>query len=134
MEIYIIPHEVRGIRALNSVAVFLNFLWAMALVVGLTYFAARLLKKIGWGRVSQAHYLQQIDYLPLGPKRGIALVQIADKTVALGITEQNISLLMEVDEEVIARQAPAIIAMQETTLSQFAEDLWHKIRRNEGKS
>ncbi len=119
---------------MNSIAAFLNFLWALALVVALAYAAARLLKKIGWGRMSQAQYLQQIDYLPLGPKRGIALVQIADKTVALGITDQTISLLMEVSEDAVTRQAREAGSIHETGLPQFAEELWRKIRRTEGSS
>ncbi len=119
---------------MNAVAVFLNFLWALALVVALAYLAARLLKKIGWGKVSQAQYLQQIDYLPMGPKRGIALVQIADKTVALGITDQTISLLMEVNEDAVTRQAREKTVLHETSLSQFAEELWRKIRHTENPS
>lgn len=106
----------------------------MALVVALAYFAARLLKKVGWGRMSQAQYLQQIDYLPLGPKRGIALVQIADKTVALGITDQHISLLLEVNEKALTHQAKGAHAMAENGLSQFAEELWRKIHPHEDPS
>ncbi|MCY0908193.1 MAG: flagellar biosynthetic protein FliO [Sulfobacillus thermotolerans] len=119
---------------MNSLGLFFNFLWAMILVVGLAYVAARLLKKMGWGKVSHAQYLEQIDYLPLGPKRGIALVQIADKTVALGVTEQTISLLMEVDADAITRQAPTASRVVSTTLPPFAEELWRKLRRGEGKS
>jgi flagellar protein FliO/FliZ len=110
-----------------------NFLWAMVLVVGLAYLAARLLKKMGWGKVSHAQYLEQIDFLPLGPKRGIALVQIANKTVALGVSEHGISLLMEVDSEAVKERAAARMASPEAILPQFADELWRKIRRTEGK-
>lgn len=118
---------------MNSLGLFLNFLWAMILVVGLAYLAARLLKKMGWGKVSHAQYLEQIDYLPLGPKRGIALVQIADKTVALGITEHNIALLMEVDADAVTARAVAHAGTPEVTLPQFADELWRKLRRGEDK-
>ncbi len=110
---------------MGSVGLFLNFLWAMLLVVALAYVAARMLKKIGIGKTSPSHYLEQIDYLPLGPKRGIAIVQIVDKTVCIGVTDTQISLLMELDPHVITERAQetASFGHQPATLSQFAEEM-----------
>ncbi|MGC8488485.1 MAG: flagellar biosynthetic protein FliO, partial [Clostridia bacterium] len=45
---------------------------------------------------SPARFMEQVDYLPLGPKRGIAMAQVVDKTVASGISEVGIQLLQEV--------------------------------------
>lgn len=116
-----------------AVGLFLRFLWAMLLVLALAYVAARMLKKIGFGKASASRYLNQIDYLPLGPKRGIALVQVVDRTVALGVTDQSISLLMELAPEAMAERATATVesgAMVPPTLSQFADEMMKRIKRD----
>ncbi len=118
---------------MGSVGVLLRFLFAMLLVVALAYVAARTLKRIGYGKSSPSRYLNQIDYLPLGPKRGIALVQVVDRTVALGVTDQSVSLLMEVKAEAMAeRAADAIDGMDASpSLSQFAEEIVKRWKRDD---
>lgn len=117
---------------MSSVGLLLRFLGAMLLVVALAYAAARMLKKIGYGKTSPSRYLNQIDYLPLGPKRGIALVQVADRTVALGVTDQAISLLMEVEPEAMAERATATVegVTASPSLSQFAEEMMKRLKRD----
>ena len=119
--------------AVSSVGLFLRFLWAMLLVLALAYVAARMLKKIGFGKTSASRYLNQIDYLSLGPKRGIALVQVVDRTVALGVTDQSISLLMEIAPEAMAERATAPLeggGPTPPTLSQFAEEMMKRLKRD----
>lgn len=117
---------------MGSASLLFRFFWAMLLVVALAYVAARMLKKIGLGRTSPSRYLNQIDYLPLGPKRGVALVQIVDRTVALGVTDQGVSLLMEVNPEAMGERAASI--QQQTggapSISQFAEEMMKRFRRD----
>lgn len=115
---------------MGSLGLILRFLWAMALVLGLAYVAARMLKRIGFGRVSPSRYLNQIDYLPLGPKRGVALVQIVDRTVALGVTDQSISLLMEIDQAVMAHRALETETVPPDTLSAFRDEVIKRLRRD----
>lgn len=124
----------RDVGFVSSVGMFFQFLWAMVLVVGLTYVAARMLKKIGMGKVSPSRYLNQIDYLPLGPKRGVALVQIVDRTVAVGVTDQSISVLLEVDAEAVRLRAPDSLGESSkvsASLSDFAQEVvkrWRQTR------
>lgn len=117
---------------MGSVKLLLNFVWAMLLVVALAYVAARMLKRIGFGKSSPSRYLNQIDYLPLGPKRGIALVQVVDKTVALGVTDQAVTLLMEVKPEAMAERASDVIdgLGQPASLTQFADEMIKRLRRD----
>ncbi|MCY0899153.1 MAG: flagellar biosynthetic protein FliO [Firmicutes bacterium] len=115
-----------------SVGLFLNFVWAMLLVVGLAYVAVRLLKRMGFGRTSPSRYLNQIDYLPLGPKRGIALVQVVDRTLALGVTDEQISVLLEVSPEAMAERAAGSWLADDAgppSVSQFAEEILRRIKR-----
>lgn len=119
---------------MTGVGLFFNFLFAMTIVLSLTYVAARMLKKIGFGRTSPSRYLEQIDYLALGPKRGIALVQIVDRTVALGVTDNQISLLLELDPARVAERAPgpeAVSFYENPKISQFKNELLKRFRRHD---
>lgn len=119
---------------MGSAGLLLNFLWAMLLVVGLAYVAARMLKKIGIGKTSPSHYLEQIDYLALGPKRGIAIVQVVDKTVAVGVTDNQITVLLELDPEALTERAANTPGLggNSVTLSQFAEEMRKRLFRSGG--
>jgi flagellar protein FliO/FliZ len=117
---------------MGSVKLIANFVLAMLLVLALAYVAARMLRRIGFGKSSPSRYLNQIDYLPLGPKRGVALVQVVDKTVALGVTDQSVTLLMEVTPEAMAERASEIMdnAGQPASLSQFADEMMKRLKRD----
>ncbi len=78
-----------------------NFLWALLLVLALAYVAARLLKASGLGKKSPLQFIEQLDYLALGPKRGIAIIQVVDKTICVAITDRGIELLCEVDSSAL---------------------------------
>lgn len=117
---------------MSSVGLFLRFLWAMLLVLALAYVAVRMLKKIGFGKSSPSRYINQIDYLSMGPKRGIALVQVVDRTVVLGVTDNGISLLMEVEPGAMAERASAVADPMASppSISQFAEEMIKRLRRD----
>lgn len=119
---------------MGSAGLLLNFLWAMLLVVGLAYLAARMLKKIGIGKTSPSHYLEQIDYLALGPKRGIAIVQVVDKTIAVGVTDNQITVLLELDPQALTERAANTpgLGRDSVTLSQFAQEMRKRLFRNGG--
>lgn len=117
---------------MGSVSLILHFILAMLFVIALAFMAARMLKRIGFGKSSPSRYLNQIDYLPLGPKRGVALVQIVDKTVALGITDQTVTLLLEVKPEAMAERASEVLDGHGSppSLSQFADEMMKRLRRD----
>jgi flagellar protein FliO/FliZ len=104
----------------------------MALVLALAWVAARTLKRIGFGKASPSRFLNQIDYLSLGPKRGVALVQVVDKTVALGVTDQSVTFLMEIKPEAMAERATEGIdnIVAPASLSQFAEEMIRRLKRD----
>jgi flagellar protein FliO/FliZ len=110
-----------------SVGLFLNFVWALLLVLALAYAALRLLGRAGLLRKSPAKFMEQVDYLPLGPKRGIALVQVVDRTLALGISEAGIQVLGEVSAEALRERAESL-----TDSGGFGEELLRLLRRPGG--
>ncbi len=118
---------------MGSVTLIVRFILAMLFVVALAFVAARMLKRIGFGKSSPSRYLNQIDYLPMGPKRGVALVQVVDKTVALGITDQTVTFLMEVTPEAMAERASDILegpSGSPPSLSQFADEMLKRLRKD----
>lgn len=116
---------------INTVSLLLNFMWALLLVVALAYGAARLLKRVGFGKQSPSHYIQQLDYLALGPKRGIAIVQVVDKTLCLGVTDARIDLLCELDGEAItARAIDSARAL--ASPPSFADEVLRRVRQWKG--
>lgn len=117
---------------MGSVKLIANFVLAMVLVLALAYVAARMLRRIGFGKSSPSRYLNQIDYLPLGPKRGVALVQVVDKTVALGVTDQSVTILLEVKPEAMAERASELnnASGAAPSLSQFADEMIKRLKRD----
>lgn len=108
-----------------SFSVLLNFVWALLLVLALAYVALRLVGRAGLLKKSPARFMEQVDYLPLGPKRGIAIVQVVDKMVAIGISEAGIQVLQEVSAEALRARAETQAAPPA-----FGEELLRLIRRH----
>lgn len=109
---------------MSATAILFNFIWALLLVLALAYVAIRVMGRVGILRKSPARFLEQVDYLPLGPKRGIALIQVVDRTLAVGISEAGIHVLAEVDPDALKAMAPP------TAPSGFAEELLSRLRRD----
>ncbi|CAB1128021.1 Flagellar protein (modular protein) [Candidatus Hydrogenisulfobacillus filiaventi] len=122
----------------GSLPLLLNFLWAMALVVALAVVAVRLLKRLGWGRSSPGRHVEQLDYLALGPKRGIAVVQVFDKTLCLGITDNQVTLLteLELSPQVLAevRNGGPVPVWSETRAPgvEFGAEILRQLRKGAG--
>ncbi len=112
---------------MSATAILFNFIWALLLVLALAYVAIRVMGRVGILRKSPARFLEQVDYLPLGPKRGIALIQVVDRTLAVGISEAGIQVLTEVDAEALKSMAPP------APVPGFAEELLSRLRRDRGE-
>lgn len=111
----------------SSLGIFLNFVWALLLVLGLAYLALRVLGRVGILRKSPAKFLEQLDYLPLGPKRGIALIQVVDRTLAVGVSDAGVTLLAEISPDAIK----ASIRNTSSSGASFRDEFWKRIRGQE---
>ena len=117
----------------SSLGIFLNFVWALLLVLGLAYVALRVLARVGILRKSPAKFLEQLDYLPLGPKRGIALIQVVDRTLAVGVSDAGVTLLAEISPDAIKasiRNSPTGLTGL-SSVTGFREEFWKRIRGQE---
>ena len=75
----------------------------LILLLCVLWFALRVLRRVGGGRFLPAattlprQALRVEAQLPLGPHRGVFAVRFLNKRLLLGVTEQNITLLSEMD-------------------------------------
>ncbi|GAB6037803.1 hypothetical protein JCM15519_23620 [Fundidesulfovibrio butyratiphilus] len=75
---------------------------AMLLILGVILLAYWMLRrfgpKFGLKRPGGAYGLRLEGHLPLGPKKNIMVVRFLNKLLVLGVTEQSINVLTEVDQ------------------------------------
>ncbi len=79
---------------------------ALAVVLGLMWFAARVLRNVGAGRASGV--MEVLARQQIGRGSQVAIVRVGDQALVIGVTETKVSLLTETDLETIeAAQAAA---------------------------
>lgn len=72
---------------------------ALTLVVGLMMLTMKIIRKLGMGRSNLAtgSLISILDTKMIAPKKYVAVLRIADELVAVGITDQQISLLSHIE-------------------------------------
>ncbi len=70
----------------------------LALLLLASYFLRRYGHKLGVG-ANRRTGLELLGQLPLGPRRGVAVVRYLDRVLVLGVTEHQVNLLTETIEE-----------------------------------
>ena len=90
------------VAAMSATSSIIKMVSALVVVVICIYGAVFALKKLMGrkvtGRGSQG-VLEVLETAHLGPKKMISVVRVADRSVLIGVTENQISLLSELDEE-----------------------------------
>lgn len=82
----------------SMAAYLLSLLVVFAFVAFLAYFASKFIgKKFSVAQVGKVSKV--LDSMSLGPNRSLYVVEIAGKVLLLGVTEQNITLLEEITDE-----------------------------------
>jgi len=87
---------------------------ALAVVVICVYFGLYLLKKLTGRRSGPGlknDVLEVLQTTHLGPRKTISLVKIGDRSVLVGVTEQHISTITELDQS----ETEAILEVEPTT-------------------
>jgi flagellar biogenesis protein FliO len=74
---------------------------ALAVLLGVGFVARRVLGA-AWRSRAERRSLGVIDVLPLGGRRQLVVVRCYDRTLALGIGDREVSLLAELDSDVVA--------------------------------
>ncbi len=74
---------------------------SLSVLVGVGFLARRVLGA-AWRSRAERRSLGVIDVLPLGGRRQLLVVRCYDRTLALGVGDREVSLLAELDSEVVA--------------------------------
>ena len=98
--------------ALEVVKVFAALLITLAAV----YLLLRFLKQ---KMLPHKGMVEMLHYQSFGPKRGIAVIKVLNDYMAVGITDQNISLLSNLNQE----------GVEEALKSQSTEDIVQKTKQ-----
>ncbi len=82
---------------------------ALILVLGLLLLLAAAIRRLGLSghAPGDAGLIRVLDTRMIAPKKYVAIIEIADQTVAVGITEQQITLLGQLEETDSLRAARA---------------------------
>lgn len=106
----------------NMFWVFIKMVFSLVLIAGLAYLMVRILKK-NLQQPSVGQWVNIIDQYPLGHNKGVFLAEIAGKAYILGVTDHNINILGEFEDQErlneIKRQAEA-----RDQLPPAAQNLW----------
>lgn len=72
--------------------------FSLGLIIGLIYLSLYLLKKssLGMKKNRAGDLVQILERCYISPKKGIFIVKIGEKVLALGVTESQINLLSEI--------------------------------------
>jgi flagellar protein FliO/FliZ len=97
--------------SLTAASSLLKILSALVIVVACIYGGVYVLKRLMNRRNNSRNGQQLLEVLEtayVGPKRTVSLIRVADKTVLVGVTESNISALIEFTAE----ETEAIVAVE----------------------
>ncbi len=77
----------------------LKVVGGLALVLGLMLLFFLWLKKMGFSQqtLHQGSLIQVLDTRLLGPKKYVSVLRVADECIAVGVTEQQITLLARIE-------------------------------------
>ena len=93
-------------ECVSATAISFTFIWAHVLVLAQAYPIVRVVGEVGSFSRRPARFLDQVDHLPLGPKRGITLICLLDPVLAVVITEAATRVKADVNGEVLLAAPP----------------------------
>lgn len=89
------PQTSQTLFSASTVAYIVSLFITFIIILGLAYFVSKMLGS-RFGNLNSTSNNKVITAIPLGPGRGIYIVQVSSRLLVLGVTEHNISLLQEV--------------------------------------
>lgn len=92
-----------------SAEIGMDLLLKLAIVVGLIYAAAFVLKRLGFtgnGPRIGSRRIRVIESHSLGPQRAISIVEVGDRQFLVGTTAQQIQVLAELDDDTDVERLP----------------------------
>ncbi len=107
----------------------LHILFAIVCVVAvlfMAYYLTRIYAKKMGTYFGTSKNIKVIDRIPIGKGSSIAVVELQDKQYLLGITEQNITKIDDLDEKIEPAPAPELPQISDLNLKNSFKNLLHK--------
>jgi len=79
---------------------------ALAMIIGMLLAAVWFLRRFGgarFGSGGMGSMIQVMDTRMIGPRRYVTVLRVGGRTLAVGVTEQNMTLLAELSDEDLTR-------------------------------
>ncbi|QGT99178.1 Regulator of sigma S factor FliZ [Candidatus Syntrophocurvum alkaliphilum] len=111
----------------NLVLEFLKLIIVLGLIIGAAWSLVRLFSRYGNSK-TQGTWINVVDEVMLGQNRGIVLCEVGGKIYAIGITDNNINMLFEVDNPKLLEDISENQAEDDLTNNKKFNDLNHKLR------
>lgn len=91
--------EGENIPQVDTGSLIIRLFLSLVLIIGLIYLSLFLLKKssLGLKKNRAGNSIQVLERCYISPKKGIFIVKVGSKLLALGVTETQINLLSELD-------------------------------------
>ncbi len=89
----------------SLLGVLLRLVLALAVVLLLMWVAARILRNVAGGR--NTGVLELVARQPLGRTSSVAVLRVADQALVVGVTDGKVTLLTEVDLDMVEAAAAA---------------------------
>ena len=83
----------------SSVLAVLEMIFVLAIVVGIIYAISRFFKKSMTSANNDDPFLRQVSRIILSPGKTVQVVTLLDKAYLIGVTDNNISLLGEIEDK-----------------------------------
>ncbi len=102
-----------------------NAILGLIAVVSLIFLVAWFVKRFTGFAVSNQQQMRIVSAIPVGTRERIALVEIADKQILVGITQHNINLLHSFEEPVVNKNdktGPDFASRLQSILSKGSAD------------
>lgn len=97
------PYYQKGATPPGSGGHLISVTFALLLIIGLIMGISWFVKRFGQGSLVGSSHLKIIASLPLGTRERIALIEVGDRQLLLGITPTQINTLHVLDSPVVAR-------------------------------
>ncbi len=89
-----------GIQNIDTMEMFGKMMFGLLVVIGLIFIVRFLLN--GRRSLSKTGNIRVIEMVPFGKERFLAVVEVIGKILVIGVTEQNVNLLVDItDKEVV---------------------------------
>lgn len=121
----------QGMTAMPSLGSALQVLFWLVVIVGLILLCAWILRRAGGMATGRGGVIRILTAISLGSRDRIALVEVGEKQILLGISPGRINTLHVFDEPVLDASSDQAPGGRQSEFARRLQSTMQKVRRNE---